>query len=54
MEQSIDKKNSLKENITIFLIDNKKIIIFIVILLILFLTVAFIWNENQNKKIIDL
>ena len=50
MEQSIDKKPSLKENITIFFNRNKKIIIFIVILLTLFLTVAFIWNENQNKK----
>ena len=50
MEQSLDKKASLKENIRIFFFRKKKLIIFIVILITLFLTAAFIWNENQKKE----
>lgn len=50
MDQSIDKKPELKENLKIFFNRNKKKIISIIILATIILVAVFILNENQDKK----
>ena len=50
MDQSIDKKPELKENLKIFFNRNKKKFISIIILTTIILVAVFIWNENQDKK----
>ena len=50
MDQSIDKKPELRENLRIFFNHNKKKTIFIFISITIILSVVFTWNENQNKK----
>lgn len=50
MDQNIDKRPELKENLRIFLNRNKKKVILIFILTIIISGIIFIWNENQNKK----
>lgn len=50
MDQSIDKKPELRENLRTFFNQNKKKTIFIFISITIILAAVFIWNENQNKK----
>lgn len=50
MDQSVDKKPELKENLRIFFNRNKKKIILIFILITIILVSSLIWNKIQNKK----
>ena len=50
MDQSIDKKPELRENIRIFFNQNKKKTIFTFISITIILASTLMWNENQNKK----
>jgi len=50
MNQNIDKKLELRENLRFFFNRNNKKIIFIFILIAIITVIIFIWNKNQNKK----
>ena len=50
MDQSVDKKPELKENLRITFNRNKKKIILILIFIMIIPAAVLIWNVNQNKK----